>query len=156
MAGGERAVAVIPRDVDHLLVLALSRPQEALASARSVLAGRPGPHEASVAHQAAGIVLRDFGDVEAAIREFREALHFVELVAVAGGVPAASAKAPAKNKQRIGTACFKAGFPMYFHIGHKVPHFSRSTFSVRNSRTLAQLQTPPPFLIRTTGPTYRR
>jgi tetratricopeptide (TPR) repeat protein len=40
-----------------------------------VLAGRPGPHEASVAHQAAGIVLRDFGDVEAAIGEFRQALR---------------------------------------------------------------------------------
>jgi hypothetical protein len=48
-----------------------------------------------------------------------------DFVVVPGGVPAASANAPAKNKQRIGTACFKAGFPMYFHIGHKIPHFSR-------------------------------
>jgi tetratricopeptide (TPR) repeat protein len=40
-----------------------------------VLAARPGPHEASVAHQAAGIVLRDFGDVEAGVRELRLALR---------------------------------------------------------------------------------
>jgi tetratricopeptide (TPR) repeat protein len=40
-----------------------------------VLAGRPGPHDASVAHQAAGIVLRDYGDVEAGVRELRQALR---------------------------------------------------------------------------------
>ena len=40
-----------------------------------MLAGRPGPHDASVAHQAAGIVLRDCGDVEAGVRELRQALR---------------------------------------------------------------------------------
>ena len=40
-----------------------------------MLAGRPGPHDASVAHQAAGIVLRDYGDVEAGVRELRQALR---------------------------------------------------------------------------------
>ena len=55
--------AISPRDVDDLLLLALSRPREALAKAQAVLAGRPGPYDASVAHQAASIVLRDFGDV---------------------------------------------------------------------------------------------
>ncbi len=67
--------ALGPRDVDDLLLLALSRPREALAQARVVLAGRPGPYDASVAHQAASIVLRDFGDVEAGVRESRAALH---------------------------------------------------------------------------------
>jgi tetratricopeptide (TPR) repeat protein len=43
------------------------------------LAGRPGPHEASVAHQAAGIVLREFGDVEAGVSEFRAALRLARL-----------------------------------------------------------------------------
>ena len=62
------------RDVDDLLPLALSRPHDALARARAVLAGRPGPYEASVAHQAAGIVLRDIGDVDAAVGELRGAL----------------------------------------------------------------------------------
>jgi tetratricopeptide (TPR) repeat protein len=40
-----------------------------------VLAGQPGPYDASVAHQAASIVLRDFGDVEAGVRESRAALR---------------------------------------------------------------------------------
>jgi tetratricopeptide (TPR) repeat protein len=63
------------REVDDLLPLALSRPHEALARARAVLKGRPGPYEASVAHQAAGIVLRDTGDIDAGIRELRDALR---------------------------------------------------------------------------------
>jgi tetratricopeptide (TPR) repeat protein len=61
--------------VDDLLPLALSRPWEALTKARAVLAGRPGPHDASVAHQAAAIVLRDYGDVEAGVRELGQALR---------------------------------------------------------------------------------
>jgi len=61
--------------VDDLLPLTLSRHKDALARARTVLAGRPNPYDASVAHQAAAIVLREFGDVEAAVRELREALR---------------------------------------------------------------------------------
>jgi hypothetical protein len=61
-----------------LLALALSRPRDALSSARLVLAGQPDPYEASVAHQAAAIVLRDFGDVEAAVRELREAQRLAQ------------------------------------------------------------------------------
>jgi len=61
--------------VDDLIVLSTSRPWGALTRARAVLAGRPGPHDASVAHQAAGIVLREFGDVEAGVRELRQALR---------------------------------------------------------------------------------
>ena len=71
--------------VDELLPLALSRPGEALARARAVLAARPRPHEASVAHQAAGIVLREFGDVEAGVRELRLAVR----LAPARGEPSA-------------------------------------------------------------------
>ena len=63
------------REVEELLPLALSRPREALARARAALAARPGPYEASVAHQAAGIVLREFGDVGAAVHELRRALR---------------------------------------------------------------------------------
>ncbi|HEX8858818.1 MAG TPA: CHAT domain-containing protein, partial [Actinomycetes bacterium] len=59
----------------ELLPLALSRPKEALARARALLAERPGPGEASIAHQAAGIVLRDFGDVDWGIRELRKAVR---------------------------------------------------------------------------------
>ena len=75
--GGEAALTAGsgPRDADDLLLLALSRPREALAKARAILAERPGPHEASIAHQAAGIVLRDIGDVGAGVRELRAALR---------------------------------------------------------------------------------
>ena len=62
-------------DVEGLLPLALSRPREAAEKARAVLAARPGPYEASIAHQAAGIVLREFGDVAASVRELRRALN---------------------------------------------------------------------------------
>jgi tetratricopeptide (TPR) repeat protein len=75
MAGGARAVASSPRDMDALLRLALSRPKEAQAQAEAVLAGRPGPYDASVAHQVAAIVVREFGDVDAGVREFRVALR---------------------------------------------------------------------------------
>jgi tetratricopeptide (TPR) repeat protein len=61
--------------VEELLPLTLSRPREALTRARAVLARRPDPYDASVAHQAAAIVVREFGDTEAGIREMREALR---------------------------------------------------------------------------------
>ncbi len=57
----------------ELLPLALSRPNDALKRARAVLAAGPAPFDASVAHQAVGIVLREFGDIDAAIRELRAA-----------------------------------------------------------------------------------
>jgi tetratricopeptide (TPR) repeat protein len=74
-AWGARAGPSRPRGVEDLLPLALSRPGEALSRARAVLAGRPTAYDASVAHQAAAIVLREFGDVEAAVRELRQALR---------------------------------------------------------------------------------
>jgi tetratricopeptide (TPR) repeat protein len=61
-------------DAEALLLLAMSRPREAMARAQAVLAGRPGPYTASVAHQAAGIVLRETGDVQAGVRELQRAL----------------------------------------------------------------------------------
>jgi tetratricopeptide (TPR) repeat protein len=74
---GGRARAVLPAagEADDLLPLALSRPREALAKARVLLGRRPAAREASVAHQAVGIVLREFGDVNAGVRELRKALH---------------------------------------------------------------------------------
>src|SRR5260370_19785903 len=75
MAGGAVVARSGQRHVDDLLRLALSHPREALARAREVLTRRPGAYEASVAHQAAGIVLRDIGDVNAGVRELRAALR---------------------------------------------------------------------------------
>jgi tetratricopeptide (TPR) repeat protein len=69
-------------DADGLLLLAVSRPREALARARRTLAARPASYEASVAHQAAGIVLRDFGDVRAGVLELRAALRLARRLGV--------------------------------------------------------------------------
>jgi tetratricopeptide (TPR) repeat protein len=74
VAAQAAAPAAGREDVRDLLPLALSRPREALTRASKVLAGQPGAFEISVAHQAAGIVLREFGDVRAGIAEFRRAL----------------------------------------------------------------------------------
>jgi tetratricopeptide (TPR) repeat protein len=48
-----------------------------------VLARQPDPYQSSVAHQAAGIVLRDFGDVEAGVRELRAALRMARRTGLA-------------------------------------------------------------------------
>ena len=62
-------------DLDGLLAFALSRPHQALAQARSILADGAPAAVAAVAHQAAGLVLRDFGDIEQALREFRSSIR---------------------------------------------------------------------------------
>ncbi len=78
IGGVARAAAVVSansREAEDLLLLAFSRPKEALSRARDVLAGRPDAYTASVAHQAAGIVQREFGDSIAGLREMRAALR---------------------------------------------------------------------------------
>ncbi len=75
MAESALAARLGPAEADELLLLALSRPREALSQARRILATQPGAYESSVAHQAAGIVLRDTGDVNAGVRELRAALR---------------------------------------------------------------------------------
>ncbi len=72
-----------PFDAAQLLPLALSRPQDALLAGRSVLADSPSCYDASLAHQAIGIVLRDRGDLPAAIAELREGAR----LARASGLP---------------------------------------------------------------------
>jgi tetratricopeptide (TPR) repeat protein len=61
---------------DKLLALALSRPSEALAAVREVLSGNPSSSQAAAAHQAAGVVFREFGDIREAIAEFKNARRF--------------------------------------------------------------------------------
>src|SRR6266511_3604393 len=75
MIGGKREAGEASPASLELLPLALSRPKDALARARALLAERPGPADASIAHQAIGIVLRDFGDVDSAIQELRRAVR---------------------------------------------------------------------------------
>jgi len=76
-------------------------PRAALAAARAVLAAQPGPHDASIAHQAAAIVLRDFGDVRAAIGEFRVAVRLARKTA--------DAEREADALTSLGTALVMAG-----------------------------------------------
>ena len=83
------------------MVLAASRPREALARARAVLAGAPAPLEASDAHHAAGTVLREFGDLGAALGELRAALR----AARQAGAPAREADVRAS----LGVALVYAG-----------------------------------------------
>jgi tetratricopeptide (TPR) repeat protein len=61
---------------DKLLALALAQPSEALAAVRAVLAQDPSASQAAVAHQAAGVVLRHFGDISKAIGELKTAQRF--------------------------------------------------------------------------------
>ena len=65
----------MPSDPAELLPLAVSRPQDALLSAHCVLAGQPSAYDASLAHHAIGIVLRDRGDLPGAIAELRMGLR---------------------------------------------------------------------------------
>jgi len=87
-SGGDETLTP-PRSPDKtaedLIALTGVSPREALAAARSLLATGPGPREASIAHQAAAIVLRDFGDVRAAIREFRLAARLARAAAEPDG-----------------------------------------------------------------------
>jgi tetratricopeptide (TPR) repeat protein len=64
-----------PRRAVDLLPLLGERPGELLAKAREILDGDPGPYEGSVARQAIGMVLREWGDLDAGIRELRIALR---------------------------------------------------------------------------------
>ena len=56
---------------EDLLSLAVSRPNEALKRARAILASDPSPLAASAARQAIGLVLREYGDIDAAVHELR-------------------------------------------------------------------------------------
>jgi hypothetical protein len=71
MTGGDPDTENLPSDPAQLVPLAVSRPQGALLAARSVLADRPNAYDASLAHHAIGIVLRDHGDLAGAIAELR-------------------------------------------------------------------------------------
>lgn len=75
MAGGTVRPDQPRAEALELLPLALARPKEALARARAVLAAGPRLLDASVAHQVVGIVQRDFGDVNTAVRELRIAVR---------------------------------------------------------------------------------
>ena len=65
----------MPSDPARLLPLAVSRPKDALLAARSVLARQPSAYDASLAHHAIGIVLRDRGKLPEAIAELKKGVR---------------------------------------------------------------------------------
>jgi tetratricopeptide (TPR) repeat protein len=75
MAQGGPGGDQVSDDPAQLLALAVSRPRDALPAARSVLASQPTPYAASLAHQAIGIILREHGDLPAAIAELRKGIR---------------------------------------------------------------------------------
>jgi CHAT domain-containing protein len=75
MKPGDPDTEGVRSDPARLLALTLSRPQDALVAARSVLAGQPSAYDASLAHQAIGIVLRDRGNLPGAIAELKKGLR---------------------------------------------------------------------------------
>ena len=79
----------------------MSRPNDALLAARSLLAGQPSSYDASLAHHAIGIVLRDRGDFRAAITELRKGIS----LARASGKPEREADVQAT----LGTALAQTG-----------------------------------------------
>ncbi|MBO3748432.1 CHAT domain-containing protein [Streptosporangiaceae bacterium NEAU-GS5] len=72
-------------DPGDLLPLVFARPQEAVGQARALLAARPEPYAASVAHQVIGIWERDFGDLSAGLRHLRQALRQALRLAAGSG-----------------------------------------------------------------------
>ncbi|GAA1520079.1 CHAT domain-containing protein [Kribbella lupini] len=68
-------------DIDDLQALALSRPTDALRIAREVLASSPTDAEAAAAHQAVGVVHRDFGDIQEAVAELKSAYRYARRAA---------------------------------------------------------------------------
>jgi tetratricopeptide (TPR) repeat protein len=79
MAGGPPAGGKAAGGVLDLLPLVGARPGEALTKARTVLATAPAPYEASVAHQVAGLALRELGDLAAATAELRVAARLARV-----------------------------------------------------------------------------
>ena len=75
MAGAPRPGGDAPGGILDLLRLASDRPREALAKAHAVLAAGPAPYEASVAHQAIGMLHREFGELGAATAELSTAVR---------------------------------------------------------------------------------
>ena len=83
MGAGDPGSEDSPFDPARLLALAVSRPRDALAAARSFLAGGPGAYDASFAHHAIGIVLRDHGDLPGAITELRQGVRLARAAGIA-------------------------------------------------------------------------
>ncbi|MBO3749181.1 CHAT domain-containing protein [Streptosporangiaceae bacterium NEAU-GS5] len=75
MGGESEAGSPVPDDPHAVLAMAFARPRQAMAVAQAMLAARPGPYAASLARQTLGILYREFGDLDAAIAQLRQAVR---------------------------------------------------------------------------------
>ncbi|MEU7857208.1 CHAT domain-containing tetratricopeptide repeat protein [Nonomuraea sp. NPDC049141] len=75
MSGETARDSRIPADPHDVLAMVFARPRQAMTAATAMLADGRGPYDASIAHQAIGILRREFGDLDAAIRELRQAVR---------------------------------------------------------------------------------
>jgi len=75
MAGGPRPGGDADGGILDLLRLASDRPRDALTRAHAILAAGPAPYEASVAHQAIGMLHREFGELDEATAELGAAVR---------------------------------------------------------------------------------
>jgi CHAT domain-containing protein/tetratricopeptide (TPR) repeat protein len=101
VTGRAHGGAAGPDDVNALLPLIFAQPRDALAKAQVILTGHPAAYEASVAHQVTGIVLREFGDINAGVRELRAAVRLAR--------QAGSAEREADVLASLGVALVYAG-----------------------------------------------
>ncbi|MEU8146651.1 CHAT domain-containing protein [Nonomuraea sp. NPDC048901] len=75
MSGETARDSRIPDDPHDVLAMVFARPRQAMTAATAMLAHGRGPYESSIARQAIGILRREFGDLDAAIRELRQAVR---------------------------------------------------------------------------------
>ncbi|MCA2222136.1 tetratricopeptide repeat protein [Nonomuraea aurantiaca] len=75
MSGETARDSRIPADPHDVLAMGFARPRQAMTAATAMLAAGRGPYESSIARQAIGILRREFGDLDAAIRELRQAVR---------------------------------------------------------------------------------
>ncbi|MGI5128449.1 CHAT domain-containing protein [Pseudonocardia sp. CA-107938] len=92
---------------EALLLMVFDRPHEAMTAAQQVLASQPDPVAASGAHQAVGLVHREFGDLPLAIRHLRTAVRL-----------ARSAGSRAREADALAT------------LGHALVHAGRSAAGI--------------------------
>src|ERR1022692_2399727 len=97
MARQSRQAAQVPGGTPELLPLAFSRPGEALKKAHAILATDPGPYDACIAHQAIGIVLRDFGDMRLILMEAAPTLTTTRTPEILTPTGAGTASIPASG-----------------------------------------------------------
>src|SRR3954470_18185474 len=118
---------------EQLLALDHSRPREALVRAQTLLATRPPPTVAAVAHQVVALVMRDFGDTTQALREFRLGLR---LASRAGDRPREADIRAAYGVALVLVGRTREGLEEIETAAHGVPQAAGGRISLRKAHAL--------------------